>query len=383
MKYFIISSKKNAFFFFVLPMLLFLPLGLLDQEIYPLFSHLIFGMLLVSMVLFHAIYQYVLENHLRAEQRRNILPLFYPSFSVLFLYLIAFLINLQNGIDEHVFEASERQDGTLSFIRENSKDYGEIVNTISLDTDKPLSESGTKSSDFFLPEGGDLTISQQFSAFVYAAIQEQMQANLNVNVDEQDLKVAAEFGNKLGGLIKVGNWDNIHRLIHEYSNVLPDAYSVATNLLVIYGAPISEIEQYLTQGVQVHMPATLNLIAQGRISDIERLENYGVALGSKLPLDMSMLDLALMTKLSPEGFDFLIERVKDISGFKPEIKADTLAIALLTSEVNQQHAPSYVEALLRFDGVEVTRQHEAIVSKLELSSPELAQKILEKFDLFR
>lgn len=379
MKYFMISSKKNAYAFFIIPFLLFIPLAFYDEYPYPVFNRLIATIVFVGLFLGHALFQYMLTNHMKPEQKPSIYVYYAPSFLILFLYYIVFAIqhpNIGGGLNVYDDSAIER----TSESKNNDTQAGFEISE-DLNMEHHISNASEvldiKKNEFYLPNDENFSLPKQFTSFVKETARNITKTD---EANAQYTEIAQEFGVKFGDFFNSSDWEGIRELVDEYSIILPDAPSIAANLLLLFGAPISELESYLALGAEVALPSTLNLASSGRIKDLKQLENYGVSYSSELPLQMSILDLALMNVLSKDGFNFLIERVDNLSVFKPDLQVDTLGIALLNAELNSTNAPYFIRAILETDGVEFNKQHEAILSQLQQSSPTLANRIIAILD---
>lgn len=93
MKYFIVKSKRIAFYFFILPLLLFTLIGFIDNPPFLVFNHTIFGIVLIGLVLFHAAYSYVVENHMEEVKESQLFMLSLPSTFVMFLICVTLYYN--------------------------------------------------------------------------------------------------------------------------------------------------------------------------------------------------------------------------------------------------------------------------------------------------
>nr|WP_136251241.1 hypothetical protein [Ningiella ruwaisensis] len=339
-----------------------------------------FGLVLFGCVLFHALYRYMVEKHMPDGKKPPKYALGVSSFLVLFLLVVSIYTSYFRNADLSDAKGVNKSDFETAITR-STENVDKSMFLTSADSDKTrfvqkkLEGNSPESAEsaFYLPVDSELNMVQQFTSVIHSAALAKMQPN----IDSMETKAIAEaFGKEFTTLLIQKDWTKMHLLIAEYSNELPDSLNIATNLLLMYGAPMQEIEYYLGQGAEVSVPATLSLIANGQIDEMIKLENYGVSYSSEQFLQMSMLDLALMNKLPPESFDFLLARVQNVSEFKKEIKVDTLAIALLTAEQHSKNAPKFISSLLKKDGVNFTEQHRAILDKLKKSSPDLADDII-------
>lgn len=382
MKYLIVTTKRNAFFFFILPLLLFSLIGIVEKPPHLVFRYEIFGLVLIGCLLFHAQYRYISENHAPDDKKPPKYALGVSSFLVLFLLGVAIYTSyFRDATSNLTPDVSQDASNLETDLAKTGGEDNKALMFASSDADESSfnlngsEENSPESakSDFYLPDDSAPDMAQQFTSVIHSAAL----AKIPSSVDSMETKAIAEaFGKEFTTLLIQKDWTKMHLLIAEYSNELPDSLNIATNLLLMYGAPMQEIEYYLGQGAEVTVPATLSLIANGQIDEMIKLENYGVSYSSEQFLQMSMLDLALMNKLPPESFDFLLARVQNVSEFKKEIKVDTLAIALLTAEQHSKNAPKFIESLLKKDGVNFTEQHRAILDKLKKISPDLADDII-------
>lgn len=161
----------------------------------------------------------------------------------------------------------------------------------------------------------------------------------------------------------------------EYQGDIPDLPTVTANVLLMFGASSDVVEQYIVEGALISGPAALSLIQKGQIDDLIRLENMGVTFDDELPLDLNLLDLALMSKLSPNGFKFLIDRVSDVGQVKPELGVDTLAVAILTAQTNSAFIANYINAIIDKSGNGVSDYHVDLIRILAKQNPSLAEEI--------
>jgi|TARA_B100000780_G_C21042209_1_gene418245 hypothetical protein len=93
MKYLIVKSKRIAFYFFILPLLLFTIIGFIDNPPFVVFNFTIFGIVLIGLVLIHAAYSYVVENHMEEVKESQPFMLSLPSALVMFLICITLYYN--------------------------------------------------------------------------------------------------------------------------------------------------------------------------------------------------------------------------------------------------------------------------------------------------
>tara|TARA_B100002003_G_scaffold110301_1_gene102095 strand:- start:940 stop:1236 length:297 start_codon:yes stop_codon:yes gene_type:complete len=93
LKYFIVKSKRIAFYFFILPLLLFTIIGFIDNPPFLIFNHTIFGIVLIGLVLIHAAYSYVVENHMEEVKESQPSMLSLPSTLVMFLICLTIYYN--------------------------------------------------------------------------------------------------------------------------------------------------------------------------------------------------------------------------------------------------------------------------------------------------
>ncbi|PRO71142.1 hypothetical protein C6Y40_23625 [Alteromonas alba] len=93
MKYLIVKSEIIAFYFFILPLLLFTIIGFIDTPPFVVFNFTIFAIVLIGLVLIHATYSYVIENHMEEVKESQPFMLLLPSTLVLFLICITLYYN--------------------------------------------------------------------------------------------------------------------------------------------------------------------------------------------------------------------------------------------------------------------------------------------------
>lgn len=341
-------------------------LGFIDKPPYIVFNIITFGIVLVGLVLIHASYRYVSENHMPAGRKTPIYPLALPAFLVIQLICAAIYLN-------YSATPAVVKEESLSNVEETQSNDEELSETV-----PPLDQSKVKKAtdiDYFVPLETDKGIAQQLTSLIHQGILKITKPSVD---DFEDMQTAQEYGVKFSALIAKNDWAGLESLVQDYSKSWPEALNVGANLMLMYGAPIEQLEKYLSMGAQVAPAATLSLVAQGRVTELEKLENFGINYSSELPLQMSMLDMALLSPLPMESFNFLLDRTEDISKFKPEMKLDTLAITLLAAEVNQELSPVFVDAIMKKDGVKITEQHRKIIDVLQKTSPKLANDLLSK-----
>jgi hypothetical protein len=124
------------------------------------------------------------------------------------------------------------------------------------------------------------------------------------------------------------------------------------------------------------MPTSLlSKLQQKKFDELDKFENYGVTLASEALGKMNVLDLALLSPLSPESFDYSMKKIVDAGEYKTMVGADTLGIALMNADKNPTLIPYFVQQLLR-NNAEVTEQHFLILKKMKADNPRIYEELI-------
>jgi hypothetical protein len=382
----ILSKKirtKILLFYYIGPMLVLGSYGLVDYKYQFLFNHFMLWLVLALGPIMHIIEYYGRKYRQSIEQdsAKDKFSEIHFWFPVIGLASLHFLLYMTNQSME---EADQKLQSSTPSI--------EVDTRVQLDLDAKLSEM-EKSADegidqisqtslgvndtnvyHFMPSPNDIDLRIQFTE----RLNKMLRQDVSVVFDEADgelQRLTQDYGEKLANLIITKNWDEVEALMNQYNNDIPELGTITANLLLMFGADLDVVFDYLAKGAQVSGAATLNLIKSGRVEDLERLENFGVSFNSDLPLDLSILDLALMSELSPTGFEFLIERIGETGQFKQELGVDTLAVAIMTAENNPAFSSHYINSIINTAGVDVTQYHVDLLTALSNHNPDLAEEI--------
>lgn len=363
-----IKDTKTAFFLFVIPIAIFCSFALIDFESQFMFNRINFIGLLVGLVIYNAIY-----NSFRGLNSL----LYFPSLGLLALY-IPLVMAINSTDDIYVSGAQPIKSEQPTSQTRN------IDNALSMDDYRNASvdtESSVESQYFAPDENLAQSIRVQFGV-VLANKLEAVVGLSEENPNPETIKEFSDFGSQLGALIKKSAWYEIERLVEEHQETLPSARRITANLLLMFNAPFIEVSKYIQQGAEISASATLSLVKQGRVDELLSLENIGVNFNEGLPLELILLDMALMAELPHESFEFLVQRSQGSNNFKSELGVDTLAIALLNAEANPQNIPQYINSIISTLNFDIKVQHIKLFQALSNNNPELANNIAKLNQVF-
>jgi len=377
------KNIKSVVWLILGPIAVFFSYGVFDYKYQFFFNYTMFGLVLTVSTLSFLIYHYALylaASRSRGAKQKKVsaVILVFPVVGLMFLHYPLYQSNKM--MVENEVHAQEVFEGESSGLKSGLVDtqYASVQSTDNegqtayTEPSLPVIPTADATSRHFLPTEHRLDLRVQLTQRLNNSLKEFASVD---DADQALFQTSQQYGQKLAELIKAEKWDDIASLMSEYEGDIPDLHTVTANVLLMFGASSDVVEQYIVEGALISGPAALSLIQNGKIDDLIRLENMGVTFDDELPLDLNLLDLALMSKLSPNGFEFLINRVSDVGQFKPVLGVDTLAVAILTAQNNSAFIANYIDAIIDKSDNGVSNYHVDLIRMLAQQNPTLAEEI--------
>lgn len=183
------------------------------------------------------------------------------------------------------------------------------------------------------------------------------------------------LANDLFGFIKAEDWEALLAFINENVDEHPYLVDGSLNLALIANIPEFVIKELIQYGGKISPMSLLPLILQENFELANILQNYGVDISKPFLDNISMIDIALMTPVSPLAFDYILEHTENITSFKNDLGVDTLGIAIINANMHSTFITKYISKLLQ-QGVEINEQHLQLMRGLKLESNETFTEII-------
>lgn len=389
MNYLFNLDKKTSLFFMVSPLCIFLSYAIVDHKYMVLFNREMFFLVFAFGIICNGVHNYRKANSKSYEKylESHSVPLvfWYPTLVMLISYGVLIYTVGELNKNEQLLESLDSQsEQTPSLsnksisVQMNDSKYKTVLSDASKDESenkKKVLPSETKTTSYFIPSRETKEdIRVQFSKHLNKIISEKIE-NTGKVITDREQKIIDKIGLEMATHIAVGDWQLIHELALEYEGEIEQLPTMVANLLLFFGAPLEELKIYIDLNAQIHHASAVKAIGEGRIDDLMSLENMGVNFASELPIGLNLLDLALMSNLNQDGFEFAYSRSDSLSNFNSEIGVDTLTIALLNAETNSSNISYFVDRILSDGSVVVSEQHFALIEMLKEKNPNLIEEL--------
>lgn len=286
------------------------------------------------------------------------------AFAIFFFFLLA-SNNRAEISDLSNQESSEKAASNTQFISssESSKELR-------------FSEDGNHSSHSvpqpFKPNlDSHESMKRQFLKFAYNQLNTK---NPMLKVSESEKKEIESLSKSVFHLLKEENWEELLALVDNRSIDDPNIVNVVTNLAANLNVPTGVLAELTSRGGRVYSHSLLSLVKKGEFSKVKTLENYGSSLTPETSDSVNALDLAFLTQLTPEAFEFIVNRV-EVSNDNSDLGADTLGVAIINAETNSAFISYYLRELLS-RGATIKKQHKLFMAGLKKDSNPLYHEII-------
>lgn len=224
---------------------------------------------------------------------------------------------------------------------------------------------------------GDGVLSYQFNQHIMAYIKELEATPYNGKkyIDEQRY---AEYGKKLTEFALAQDWIGFKTYLEEMVHIDSDAIHAGVNVAVLLGASSEFIDELIVQGGEIESSMLFPILQRGDIAQVKKLENYGLDVNQANLGEINMVDLALMSRSSPEVIEFLLNRNIDITTYKESLAIDTLGIAIVNAGMNADHITNIISKLIQ-NGAEINAHHRQLMSSLKRENPMTYEELLAGF----
>jgi hypothetical protein len=370
-------TKLASVWLFYLPLAIF-AIGYMISEIIRTYFSITDLFLYLALGFFaNFAHKYAIKNIVTYKFRFGLgkVPFAYivPSATIVFAFALLVTAPQVLELNANIIEQSPNES--------NSQDIKNVIGTTddvgasiqqAIESDEGGEEKEDLTPVFLLDLTSETPASEQFYSFLQELISK---LQPNVVFEGQERQYYHDFGMRFSQLVRDKDWAGVDNLLEELSSKNPDSLDMFVNLLVMRNAPFDVIENYLAQGGQIMPTSLLSKLQQKKFDELDKFENYGVTLASEALGKMNVLDLALLSPLSPESFDYSMKKIVDAGEYKTMVGADTLGIALMNADKNPTLIPYFVQQLLR-NNAEVTEQHFLILKKMKADNPRIYEELI-------
>ena len=344
------------------------------------------NLLIVSfiMVLVNFTHNYMLDNSATyRDKNKKGLPFCYylPSLLPLSVYVMLFFIiadthqisNLDSPIK--VFSknmVTEHRDDD-KYTRLLAGDFDEISGKEKATIE--YSDTIFNGSSKFIPIfDSEIPLASQVLSHISTQLQLLSLERNNQSLSEYQQQLLNDNIGVAINAIENDDWQAFKTLIANLSNEIDGMDSVALNTLLLNGAPFDVVSEYINRGAEVAPSTLLQLVGDSQIDYLNKLVNLGISIDNKNTSGTSLLDLSLISGVTPQAFEFLIDNSKHVAALKPELGIDTLGIAIANAETNAPYSSYYIERILN-ENASITEQHFQILAVLERKSPHAYEEL--------